>query len=129
MKRTITIILIIIIHAYSAFSTSTSASSVQCIRSVEKTQHSNNTEKQQTCNYNSSTFISSGAESIVVNFGFNLLKLPQRTNFGSEHTDRIRNFKLIVQQKLTCTNKSTTLWLAYNQFAGYYLYHLRKLLI
>ncbi len=129
MKRIIILILLIIIHAYSAFSLSTRTNHVQSLHAVDKNQHSNIPEKQQTYFYNSSTFISSGVESVVVNFGFNLLKLPQRINFGSENEDRIRNFKLLVQQKFNCTNLSTTLWLAYNQCVGYYLYHLRKLLI
>jgi hypothetical protein len=113
VKRTITILLLIIIHAFSAFSLITKANSVHNISSVENHHHANNAEKQHSWYYNTSTFISSGAESVVVNFGFNLLKLPQRIHFGSEHAERIRNFKLLVQQKLTCTNKSTTMWLAF----------------
>lgn len=129
MKRTIILLLLIIFHAYSALSLSSMANHIQILHSVDKSQHSNIPEKQQFSCYNSNSFISFGVEIVVVNFGFNSLKLPQRINFGSEHAGRIRNFKLLVQQKITCTNMSTTLWLAFNQFDGYYLYHLRKLLI
>jgi len=129
VKRTLTIILLLIIHAYSAFSLSTMANSAQNFRSLAHYQHSTYPEKPQSCYSNPSAFITSGAESVVVNFGFNLLKLPQRTNVGSENEYRIRNFKLLMHQKFACTNTSTILFLAFNQFDGYYLYHLRKLLI
>jgi len=131
VKRTITIILLVIIHAYSSYSLSIGNKSTFSERNIscENNQQTTSHKSQPTSFFLSNSHFILGAEINVVNFGFNLLKLPQRINFGSEHIYRIRNFKQLVIKKIDFINQLENLFKASNQLDGYYLYHLRKLLI
>lgn len=73
-------------------------------------------------------FINTGNESLVINIHFQFVKTTQRV-FSSSHTGRIRNFKQLTNLQYFNLKKIRLILLAYNQLSGYYLFHLRKLLI
>lgn len=131
MKRILLIFSLIIVHFWGTidFRTSThDSTSDEADYSVSNKALTSDKNTQNQFWEASITRIN-GVENVLLNFGFNFQELPTRINNSTQETARIRNFKILVFQKLYDRFKINHTRLAVDQFNGYYIYHLRKLLI
>lgn len=132
MKRILITISLIIVSLFGAItfhisSQSTFDSKQSLSLPHQTTEKQNNNHQSQLLSLQISSI--SGEENVLVHFGFNFQEKPTRINSSSEYAARIRNFKQLIFQKYYCSSKVITFRQAVCQFNGYYIYHLRKLLI
>ncbi len=130
MKRFILIFILVIIQlSGSITSKAANEAALNTCNKNELSSQNSHSSDNQTHFWDSVSFQISNEGNILSNTGFNLHEAPTRIDTSTERTARVRNFKLLVYQKLFNRLKINLFRQACNQIDGYYLYHLRKLLI
>ena len=130
MKRLFSIFTIVVALIYGAimFSvTSREQAAAPTSSRVNQDQCASNTHRSFVLN--AETLLTSGQESTLVNHSYNLQEGSLRICSYSTNACRLRNFKQLVCQQYLSRKNVCQFRLAFKQLNGYYLYHLRKLLI
>lgn len=130
MKRVFSIFILILALLYGAIAFSVSLREQTTDRTtcqIDKDQQVLDTHRS--FEWNTQTLLSSGQESTLVNCSYNLHEGSLRICSYSNNACRLRNIKQLVYQQYLTRKKVCLFRLAFKQLDGYYLYHLRKLLI
>ncbi len=127
MKRFFSCILVAIALLYGAITTIMSEKEFDFSKGSQ-IEHKHTEPNTNNSSFSKTDFFLSGNESELITFSYSFYQTPIRIISKSD-SQRIKKFKQVVRQQYVAGENSFLLESAFKQLDGYYLYHLRKILI